>query len=134
MSDSDDDLGGTWRMGTIGCEAGVYLPIKGRGGRDLRVYKKEHSSTKWGGEKVEGYIVSTPGSRFVVDMVNWRERDDFEGHYIVGDVVLDKTCMGQFLVSRLILSFLTPMRSRASRRLRENKYKRGRIQYYHPLK
>jgi hypothetical protein len=89
-------------------------------GRALKVYKNDVTRTKWGGHKVEGYIKSTPGSRFKVGIVN----NDWpgDGPHVAADVVLDGTCMAQNILSLVsFLSSLTPMGSRASWRSLETK-------------
>jgi hypothetical protein len=62
-------------------------------GEDRAVYKIERSTTAWGGEKVEGYIRSTAGSRFEVGVENFSERS-VGAPDVEGDILFDGTCMG----------------------------------------
>jgi hypothetical protein len=90
------------RLSKSGFNASIYS-----NGEKLSVYKIEHSKTAWGGEKVEGYIESTAGSRFEVEMENsWRRKS--KAPCVVGRILLDGTGMKQVFVSRLILGSLTP--------------------------
>jgi hypothetical protein len=79
------------RLEASGCIAWITCDDE-----ELPVYKIERSTTAWGGEKVEGYIESTAGSRFRVGMESSRERSR-KAPDVLGDVLLDGTCMRTIL-------------------------------------
>jgi hypothetical protein len=80
------------RLDGSGCHACILSD-----GEALPVYKIERSTTSWGGEKVEGYIQSTAGSRFEVDMENSWDRSR-SAPQVLAEVSLDGTCMGKSFV------------------------------------